>query len=148
MKVILLQEVKGTGKTGEVVTVSDGYARNLLIPKGMAKEATVANIRELERIKATNAARRAENLELAQEIAKKLAMLRVTVKSKGGEGGRLFGSVTSKDISDALNEQHGIEVDKKKFILDAPIKQAGEHVVEIKLFTDITAKLRVIVEQI
>ncbi len=148
MKVILLQEVKGTGKTGEVVTVSDGYARNLLIPKGMAKEATVANIRELERIKATNAARRAENLESAQEIAKKLAMLRVTVKSKGGEGGRLFGSVTSKDISDALNEQHGIEVDKKKFILDAPIKQAGEHVVEIKLFTDITAKLRVIVEQI
>jgi len=148
MKVILLQEVKGTGKTGEVVTVSDGYARNLLIPRGMAKEATAANIRELERIKAANAARRAENLESAQEIAKKLAMLRVTVKSKGGEGGRLFGSITSKDISDALNEQHDIEVDKKKFILDAPIKQAGEHVVEIKLFTDITAKLRVIVEQI
>ncbi|GAB1475943.1 50S ribosomal protein L9 [Bacillota bacterium] len=148
MKVILLQEVKGAGKIGEVVTVSDGYARNLLIPKGMAKEATTANIRELERIKSANAAKRAESVESAQGIAKQLAMLRVTVKGKGGEGGRLFGSITSKDISDALKEQHGIEIDKKKFLLEAPIKQAGEHAVDIKLFTDITAKLRVIVEQI
>lgn len=148
MKVILLQDVKGSGKAGTVVNVSDGYARNLLIPKGMAKEATPANIRELERINAANAARKAENLESAQEIAKRIESLNVKIESKGGEGGKLFGSVTNKDISDALKKQHDIEVDRKKFVLDAPIKQTGEHMVEIKLFTDVTARLKVIVEQI
>jgi large subunit ribosomal protein L9 len=146
MKVILLQDVKGLGKANSVANVSDGYARNFLIPKGLVKEATPANMRELERINAENAARRAESLETAQALAKRIAMLRVTLKSKGGEGGRLFGSITAKDIADGLKEQHDIEVDKKKFVLEAPIKQMGEHVVEIKLFTDVTAKLRVIVE--
>ncbi len=146
MKVILLQDVKGLGKAGSVAKVSDGYARNLLIPKGLVKEATPANLRELERINAANAAKRAESLESAQAIAKRIAMLRVTIKSKGGEGGRLFGSITAKDIAEALQEQHEIEVDKKKFLLDAPIKHTGEHVVEIKLFTDVAAKLRVVVE--
>jgi len=146
MKVILLQDVKNMGKAGNVVNVSDGYARNFLIPKGLVKEATPANMKELERIKAANAAILAENLESAQALEKKIAMLRVTIKTKGGEGGRLFGSITAKDIADALQQQHGIEIDKKKFILESPIKQTGEHVVEIKLFTNVTAKLRVIVE--
>lgn len=148
MKVILIQDVKGAGKAGSIANVSDGYARNYLLPKGLAKEATPSNMRELERIKEANAARKAESIESAQEIAKKIAMIRVAIISKGGEGGRLFGSVTTKDISDALKKQHNIEIDKKKFILDGPIKQTGEHLVEIKLFTDITAKLRVTVEQI
>lgn len=146
MKVILLQDVKNMGKAGNVVNVSDGYARNFLIPKGLVKEATPANMKELERIKAANAAILAENLESAQALEKKIAMLRVTIKTKGGEGGRLFGSITAKDIADALQQQHGIGIDKKKFVLESPIKQTGEHVVEIKLFTNVTAKLRVIVE--
>ena len=146
MKVILLQDVKNMGKAGNVVNVSDGYARNFLIPKGLVKEATPANMKELERIKAANAAILAENLESAQALEKKIAMLRVNIKTKGGEGGRLFGSITAKDIADALQQQHGIEIDKKKFVLESPIKQTGEHEVEIKLFTNVTAKLRVIVE--
>ena len=146
MKVILLQDVKGVGKAGTVAKVSDGYARNLLIPKGFVKEATPANMRELEKIKAANAARRAEDLESAKELEERISKLEVNIKSKGGEGGRLFGSVTSKDISDALREQHDIEIEKKKFVMEAPIKQTGDHTVEIKLFTDITATLRVIVE--
>ncbi len=146
MKVILLQDVKGVGKAGSVATVSDGYARNLLIPKGLVKEATPANVRELERIKTANAAKRAENVESARELEERISKLEVKIKSKGGEGGRLFGSVTSKDISEALREQHDIEIEKKKIVLVAPIKQTGEHSVEIKLFTDVTAVLRVIVE--
>ena len=146
MKVILLQDVKNMGKAGTVANVSDGYARNFLIPKGLVKEATSANMKELERIKETNAAIRAENLDSAQALEKKIAMLRVTIKTKGGEGGRLFGSITTKDIADALQEQHGIEIDKKKLVLESPIKQTGEHLVEIKLFTNVTAKLRVTVE--
>lgn len=148
MKVILIQDVKGAGKAGDVANVSDGYARNYLLPKGLAKEATPSNMRQLERIKEANEARRAESIETAQEIAEKIETIKVTVMSKGGEGGRLFGSVTTKDISDALKEQHDIEIDRKKFILDGPIKQTGEHLVDIKLFTDITAKLKVIVDQI
>ncbi|HZK01897.1 MAG TPA: 50S ribosomal protein L9 [Anaerovoracaceae bacterium] len=147
MKVILMEDVKGAGKAGDVVNVSDGYARNYLMPRGMVKEATSANLRELERIKEENAAKRAESIESAQEIAKRIAALKVTVKSKGGEGGRLFGSITNKDISDALKKQHNIEIDRKKLVLEAPIKQVGEHSVDIKLFTDITAQLRVVVEQ-
>ena len=146
MEVILLQDVKGVGKAGSIAKVSDGYARNLLIPKGLVKEATQANMRQLERINKANEEKITENTEAARAAAKKIAMLRVTIKSKGGDGGRLFGSVTTKDISDALKKQHDMEIDKKKFILETPIKHTGEHIVDIKLFTDITAKLRVIVE--
>lgn len=146
MKVILLEDVKGLGKKGQIAKVSDGYARNLLLPKKLVKEATDANIRELERQNAVNAARRAEDLESAQAMAKRLALLKVTIESKSGEGGRLFGSITSKDIADALEAQHKIEVDKKKFLMDGPIKQAGEHIIEIKLYPEVTAKLRVVVE--
>ena len=114
MKVILLQDIKGLGKANTVVNVKDGYARNYLIPKGLVKEATPANMRELERIIAENAAKRAENLEEAQALAKRLETLSVIIKGKGGESGKLFGSVTAKDISDSLKEQHDIEIDKKK----------------------------------
>ena len=146
MKVILLQDIKGLGKAGHVANVSDGYARNLLIPKGMVKEATDSNLRELKRKKEAYEAKEAESLESASVLAKRIAMLRVKLIAKGGEGGRLFGSITAKDISEALMEQHKIEVDRRKILLENPIKQTGEHVVEVKLFTDVTAKLRVIVE--
>lgn len=146
MKVILLQDIKGLGKAGNVANVSDGYARNLLIPKGMVKEATDSNLRELKRKKEAYEAKEAEDLESARALAKRIAMLRVKLTAKGGEGGRLFGSITAKDISEALMEQHKIEVDRRKILLENPIKQTGEHVVEVKLFTDVTANLRVIVE--
>lgn len=146
MKVILLEDVKGSGKKGEIVNVSDGYARNMLFPKKLAKEATTANIKELERQNAIHAARHAEDLESARKLAEKLVELKVEIEGKAGEGGRLFGSVTSKDIAEALAAQHKIEIDKKKFVMDGPLKQAGEHQVEIKLFPEVVAKLRVVVE--
>jgi len=146
MKVILLQDVKGLGKKGQVAKVSDGHARNLLIPKGLVKEATDANIRELEKSQEAEAAKAAGARQEAEELSKKMALLRVTIVTKGGEGGRLFGSITGKDIADGLMEQHKIEIDKRKIVLDNPIKLAGEHVVDVKLYPEITGKLRIIVE--
>lgn len=143
MKVILLQDVKSLGKAGQVVKVSDGHARNLLIPKGLVREATEANVRELERQSAANAAKIAESIDSAKALAEKLKEITVTIKSKGGEGGRLFGSVTGKDVADGLKEQHKIDIDKRKFVIETPIKQTGEHVVEIKLQGDINPKLKV-----
>lgn len=143
MKVILLQDVKSLGKAGQVVKVSDGHARNLLIPKGLVREATEANVRELERQNAANAAKIAESIDSAKALAEKLKEITVTIKSKGGEGGRLFGSVTGKDVADGLKDQHKIDIDKRKFVIDTPIKQTGEHVVEIKLQGDINPKLKV-----
>ncbi len=145
MIVILLKDVKGTGKAGEVVKVSDGYARNLLIPKGMAKEATEGNVRSLEKQKALIVEKKEEEQKKAQDLSTKISELTVEIKTKGGEGGRLFGSITSKDIAEALSSQHKIDIDKKKIVLDSPIKQTGTFVVEIKLYHDVVAKLNVIV---
>lgn len=143
MQVILLQDVKGIGKAGAVAKVSDGYARNMLLPKGLAKEATPSNIKELERKQEELRARRAEDLASAKAMAEKIDQLTLTIKTKAGEGGRLFGAITSKDLSEALQAQAGFEVDKKKFVLESPIKQVGETVVDIKLFSDVVAKLKV-----
>lgn len=143
MKVILLKEVKGLGKAGELVKTSDGHARNLLIPKGLAKEATDTNVRELEKQKAMAAEKKQSEQEEARELAKRLAEVRVKIVTKTGEGGRLFGSITTKDIADALQAQEGIELDKKKFVLDSPIKHTGEFQVEIKLYAEIAAQLLV-----
>ena len=120
MVVILLKDVKGTGKAGEVVKVSDGYARNRLIPKGLAKEATEGNIRNLEKQKEIADEKRAEQKAAAQKQAEKINEITLTIRSKGGESGKLFGSITSKDIADALQEQENIKVDKKKIVLDSP----------------------------
>lgn len=143
MNVILLKDVKGLGKVGQVAKVSDGYARNLLIPKGMAKEATESNMKELDRQKATLAAKKAEDQSTASMLAKRLEELTVTIQTKGGEGGRLFGSVTAKDVADGLKEQHGIEMDKRKIVLETPIKQAGMHQLEVKLLGEVTATLKI-----
>ena len=143
---ILNRDVKGTGKAGDVVKVSDGYARNMLLPKGYAKEATEGNIRSLEKQKAIAAEKKAEEKARAEEQAKKISELSVTIKTKAGDGGKIFGSITSKDIAEALNKQHGIDVDKKKIQMEAPIKQTGETTVNVKLYFEVSAQLKVIVE--
>lgn len=145
MIVILNRDIKGTGKAGDVVNVSDGYARNMLLPKGYATEATEGNIRSLKKQKAIAAEKKAEEKAAAQQTAEKIGKVSVEIKTKAGEGGRIFGSITSKDIADALKAQHNITVDKKKILLDSPIKQIGEMTVEIKLYTDVNAKLKVVV---
>lgn len=143
MIVILTKDVKGTGKAGEIVKVSDGYARNMLLPKGMAKEATEGNVRNLEKQKAIAEEKRKEQKAAAEEQAKKLENVTVVIKTKGGENGKLFGSITSKDIAEALENQEGIKLDKKKIVMDGPIKQAGETKVIVKLFQDVSADMKV-----
>lgn len=145
MIVILLKDVKGTGKAGEIVKVSDGYARNMLLPKGFAKEATEGNVRNLEKQKALAAEKHQVQKETAQKQAKKLEKMTLTIQSKGGENGKLFGSITSKDIAEALEKQENIKIDKKKIDLAAPIKQTGDIQVMIKLFPEVTASLKVTV---
>lgn len=145
MIVILNRDVKGTGKAGDIVKVSDGYARNMLIPKGYAKEATEGNVRNLEKQKAIAAEKKAEEKAAAQALAEKINAASVTIKTKAGEGGRIFGSITSKDIADALADQKKLTVDKKKIQLNNPIKQTGEMTVDIKLYPEVMAKLKVTV---
>ena len=143
MIVILTKDVKGTGKAGEVVKVSDGYARNMLLPKGLAKEATEGNIRNLEKQKAIAEEKREEQKPSAIKQAEELDRITLTIKSKGGETGKLFGSITSKDISEELLKQQNIKIDKKKIELDNPIKQTGDFQVDIKLFPEVTASLKI-----
>lgn len=143
MIVILQKDLKGTGKAGDVVKVSDGYARNMLIPRGIAKEATEGNVKSLKKQKEIAEEKKAEQKAAAEETAKKISGLSVTIQTKGGEGGRLFGSITSKDIAQALADQHKIKVDKKKIDLDSPIKQTGELTVPIKLYPGVAAQLKV-----
>ena len=145
MIVILNRDVKGTGKAGDIVKVSAGYARNMLIPKGYAKEATEGNVRNLEKQKAIAAEKKAEEKAAAQALAEKISAVSVTIKTKAGEGGRIFGSITSKDISEALMEQHKLSVDKKKIQLDNPVKQTGELSVDVKLYPEVTSKLKITV---
>lgn len=146
MKVIVLKDTKNVGKKGDAIEVSDGYARNFLIPKGIAVEATANNLRELERQKAAEAERRATDKASAEKVKEKLAQLEIVVTTKAGEGGRIFGSITSKDISDALKAQHGVEIDKKKIVLDAPIKETGSYKIEAKLYQEVSGTLNVTIK--
>ena len=143
MIVILLKDIKGTGKAGDVVKVSDGYARNMLIPKGLATEASEGNVRNLEKQKALLLEKKETEHKKAAALAEKLSELTVRIVTKSGEGGRLFGSITTKDIADALLEQHKMDIDKKKYVLDSPIKHVGEYEIVIKLYQDVSAKLKV-----
>lgn len=145
MIVILKRDVQGTGKAGDIVKVSDGYARNMLLPRGWATEATEGNVRNLEKQKALAAEKKAEEKSAAQALAARIEGLSVSIGTKAGDGGRIFGSITSKDIADALESQHGIRVDKKKIQLDSPIKAVGETQVDIRLYAEVTARLTVIV---
>ncbi|MEW9121393.1 MAG: 50S ribosomal protein L9 [Thermotaleaceae bacterium] len=143
MKVILLKDVKGIGKAGEIINASDGHARNYLIPRGLAKEATEGGIKVLEKQKAAEARKKQEELQEAKALGEKIASLVVKLKGKAGEGGRLFGSITSKDIAEALEKQHKIKMDKRKIQLDNPIRELGAAYVEIKVYPEVIAKLRV-----
>ena len=143
MIVILNRDVKGTGKAGDIVKVSDGYARNMLLPKGYATEATEGNIRSLEKQKALMDQKKAEEKAAAQEIAKKLEDVKVVIKTKSGEGGRLFGSITSKDIADAVKEQAKITIDKKKIQISSPIKSIGRFTIDVKLYPEVVGQLTV-----
>ncbi len=143
MLVILNKDVKGTGKAGEIVKVSDGYARNMLLPKGLATEATDGNIKMLEKQKAAEAQKKAEDKAAAQEIAEKLEEVKVVIKTKSGEGGRLFGSITSKDIADAVKNQTGLAIDKKKIQLGSPIKNIGKFDIKVKLYPEVVGVLTV-----
>jgi large subunit ribosomal protein L9 len=145
MIVILQQDVKGTGKKGDVVKVSDGYARNVLIPKGIAKEATEGNVKNLNRQKEIAAEKNAAQKAAAEATAAKLNESSVTIKAKGGDGGRLFGSVTNKDVADAMKDQLGVKIDKKKIELKNAIKNEGEFTAKIRLFAGVAADLKVIV---
>ena len=143
MIVILNRDVKGTGKAGEVVKVSDGYARNMLLPKGYATEATEGNIRSLEKQTAIAAEKKAEEKAAAQALAEKLKDVTVKIPAKAGENGKVFGSITSKDIAEKLQEQYKITVDQKKIQLDGPIKQTGSVTVDVKLYPEVSGKLNV-----
>ena len=145
MIVILNKDIKGTGKAGDVVKVSDGYARNMLIPKGWATEATEVKVRSLEKQKAVAAEKKAQEKAQAQAHAEKIKALSVTIKTKAGDGGKIFGSITSKDIAEALKEQHKITVDKKKIQLANPIKMTGELDVAITLYPEVSTTLKVII---
>ena len=148
MKVIFLQDVKGKGKKGQMAEISDGYARNYLLPKKLAMEATpdaINTMRMNDKAAAEKAAReRAEALE----ISKKLREMTVVVTAKGGGAGKLFGSITSQEISDALKEKAGIVIDKRKLVLADPIKNVGTYTVQCKLGYEITAPLTVKIEEI
>ncbi len=143
MKVVLLEDVRSLGKCGDVVKTSDGYARNYLIPKKLAVEATRGNLSRLKQQKEGEEKREARALEQAQEQAKDLESKTLQMKAKTGEGGRLFGAVSSKEIASEMQRQYGLEIDKKKIVLPEPIKTLGSREVSVKLHRNVTAKITV-----
>ena len=148
MEVILKQDIKGTGKAGDIVKVNDGFARNKLIPSGVAIEATTANRRAIEREKANLAEKIAADKAVANELKGKLEVGAVALKTKVGGGGKLFGSITSMDIADAIKQQLDLDIDKRKIVLAKPIKELGKTEVEVKLYEGIAATVVVDVQEI
>lgn len=148
MKVILLEDVKSLGKKGDTVNVSDGYARNLLFPKKLGVEANAQNMNNLKLQKANQEKLAKEQLEAAKAFAETLGKTEVTVSIKVGEGGKTFGSISSKEISEAAKAQHGLTIDKKKIQLAAPIRTTGTSIVPVKLHPQVTAQLKVTVKEV
>lgn len=147
MKVILLQDIKGKGKKGQMLEVSDGYARNFMLPKKMAIEATPDAINTMRMNDKATAERIAREKAEALDISRKLRELTVTVTAKGGGAGKLFGSVTNQEIADALKAQTGIALDKRKIVVSEPIKNVGTYTVTCKLGYEITAPLTVKIQE-
>lgn len=145
MKVIFNVDVKGQGKKGEMKEVSDGYARNYLLPRKLASEATADNINTMNLKEKAKAALIAKAKAEAEENAKRLSAITVTIRAKAGGAGKLFGSVTSQEISDALREQHGINIEKNKIVQAEPIKTFGSYTVKAKLGYEISANVSVLV---
>lgn len=147
MKVILLQDVKGKGKKGQMIEVSDGYARNFMLPKKMAMEATADAINTMRMNDKAAAEKAAKEKAAALEVSKQLRAMTLTVTAKGGGAGRLFGSVTNQEIADALKAKTGINLDKRKIVIADPIKNVGTYTVTCKLGYEISAPLTVKIEE-
>ena len=147
MKVILLQDVKSLGKKGEVVNVNDGYARNFILPKKLGVEANGKNLNDLKLQKNNEAKVAQEHLDAAKKLAEELKAGKVVLTMKVGEGGRTFGSVSSKEIAEAVKEQMHLDIDKKKIQLKEQIKTLGTHIVSVKLHPEVTAELNVSVKE-
>lgn len=145
MKVIFLQDVKGQGKKGEIKNVSDGYAKNFLLPKGVAVEATNSNLNDIKGKNESIQYQKDMAEENARALAKKLENVVVTLSVKAGDSGKLFGSITAKDIADKLKADTKIDIDKRKIVLPDGIKSLGNYTLEIKLHPGITGKLKVVV---
>lgn len=146
MKVILQQDVKGLGRKGEVVNASDGHARNFLFPKKLAIPADKQNLNELSAKKASEAHKKELEKEEAIKIKAKLEKVTLHIKTKAGENGKIFGSITSKEISEGIEREYKEKIDKKKILLKDQIKTLGEHTVDLKLFEGVMAKLKLIIE--
>ncbi len=145
MKVILLKDIKGTGKKDQIIEASDGYARNFLFPKGLAKEASAANVNAIENAKKAQKHRESVEKAEAEDKARKLAGKVLKVTARGAEGGRLYGSVTAQELADALEKQYGVKVEKRR-IDSANIRNAGEYKVSVWLYAGITAEMTAVVE--
>lgn len=145
MKVILTQDVKGQGKKDQMVNVSDGYARNFLFPKGLAIPADAKSINEMKNKEAAAQHKIEMEKQAARDLAAKLSAVSVKLKADAGTDGRLYGSVTSKDIAEALEKQHQIVVDKRKIVLSDPIKAFGTYILDVKLYPEIAGKINVVV---
>ena len=145
MKVIVQQDVKGQGKKGQLVDVSDGYARNFLLPKKLAVIATAENLNTMKQQEKARKAQQAAEKAEAEALSKKLESLTVKVAAKAGEGGRLFGAVTAKEISECLAQQHGLNIAKTKLVLDEPIKACGGYKIKAKLGYEIVGTVNVMV---
>ena len=147
MKVILKQDIKGVGKKDQVINASDGYARNFLLPKGLAVVADSTNMSNLKSKNEANIYKKNQELENAKSIANKLNETTLKIKAKVGENGKLFGGITSKEISEHLKKDFNIDIDKKKIVLNENIKQIGTTIVQVKLYEGVVAKLKVMVEE-
>lgn len=147
MKVILLADVKALGKKGEIVEVSEGYARNMLLKKKLGKEATESNLNDLKLHNAHLEKIAQENLEAAQKFAKEVESWKIETSIKTGEGGKTFGSVSTKEIAAAVKEQYKTEIDKKKIVLDEPIRSLGTYQVTLKIHPQVSAKMNVHVSE-
>ncbi len=143
MKIILTQEVRNIGAPGDVVDVADGYARNYLIPRGVALRATKGTLKQVDTIRRTREVREIRNLEQAQQIAEQLAALKIRVQAKAGEGGRLFGQVTPAQIAEAVAKAGGPKIDKKRLHLDEPVKSLGAHRAHLRLHPEVEAEIEI-----
>ncbi|MGE5627079.1 MAG: 50S ribosomal protein L9 [Solirubrobacterales bacterium] len=147
MKVILLKDVKGVGKKGDVINAADGYARNFLLPRKLAELATDNSMHILNNQKEAERRKKLAEIEAAQELAQNLKGKEVVLSVKSGESGRLFGSITGKDIADELNKKTGLNIDKKKIVVDT-IRQLGTYDVEVKLYPEISTKIKVTIKEL
>ncbi len=147
MKVILQQDVKGQGKKGQLIEASDGYARNFLLPRKLAVEATADNLNKMKKQDEAKREREAAEKAEAQALAAKLDSMQVIIRAKAGAGGKLFGSVTGKDVSEALKAQHGVDINKTKIVQDDPIKSFGSYELKCKLGYEVSGIIHVVVTE-